>query len=41
MDLENHRFDHNVYTIEAIFINLLKLDNKKTKATFQSLTLVV
>ena len=25
MELENHRCDHNVYTIEAIFINLLEL----------------
>ena len=38
MDLENHRCDHNIYTIEAIFINLLKLVYKKTKATFQSET---
>ena len=38
MDLENHRCDHKVYIIEAIFINLLKLDYKNTKATFQSRT---
>ena len=31
MDFENHRFDHNVYSIGAIFINLLKLVYKKNK----------
>ena len=31
MDFENHIFDHNVYSIGAIFINLLKLVYKKTK----------
>ena len=31
MDFENHRFDHNVYSIGAIFINLLKLVYKKSK----------
>jgi len=30
MDFENHRFDH-VYSIGAIFINLLKLVYKKSK----------
>ena len=32
MDLENHRCDHNVYNIEAIFKTLLKLVYKNTKA---------
>ena len=41
MDKENHRCDHNVYTIEAVFINLLKLVYKKPKATFQSRALVL
>ena len=41
MDFENHRFDHNVYSIGAIFINLLKLVYKKAKATFQSRALVL
>ena len=31
MDFENHRFDHNVYSIGAIFINILKLVYKKSK----------
>ena len=31
MDFENHRFDHNVYSIEAIFIIFLKLVYKKNK----------
>ena len=38
VDLENHKCDHNAYTIEAFFINLLKLVYKNTKATFQSRT---
>ena len=38
MVLENHRCDHKVYTIEAIFINILKLVYKNPKATFQSMT---
>ena len=35
MALENHRCDHNVYTTEAHFINLLKLVYKNIKATYK------
>ena len=31
MDFENHRFDHNVYSIGVIFIIFLKLVYKKNK----------
>ena len=41
MDLEIHSWDHNVYTFEAIFINILKFVYKNTKATFWSRTLTL
>ena len=42
MDFENLRFDNNVYSVGAIFINLLKLVyKKKAMATFQSRALVL
>ena len=34
IELENHRCDYNVYTIEAYFINLLKLVYKKQRLHF-------